>query len=61
MYIRKLIYITVPNQGPLFITKNYYHRIEITLVACMMLLEAKTTYFLSFFVSWFNTFRYCDF
>ena len=30
-------------------------------VACMMLLEAKTTYFLSFFVSWFNTFRYCDF
>lgn len=28
---------------------------------CMMLLEAKTTYFLSFFVSWFNTFRYCDF
>ena len=33
MYIRKLIYITVPNQDPLFITKNYYHRIEITLVA----------------------------
>ena len=32
MYIRKLIYITVPNQDPLFITKNYYHRIEITLV-----------------------------
>ena len=33
MYIRKLIYITVPNQDPLFITKNYYHRIEITLIA----------------------------
>ncbi|EDP12541.1 hypothetical protein CLOBOL_07295 [Enterocloster bolteae ATCC BAA-613] len=28
---------------------------------CMMLLEANTTYFLSFSVSWFNTFRYCDF
>ena len=33
----------------------------IIVISCMMLLEAKTTYFLSFFVSWFNTFRYCDF
>lgn len=40
-----------------FIKGNYF----CSIYSCMMLLEAKTTYFLSFFVSWFNTFRYCDF
>ena len=28
------------------------------ILTCMMFIEAKTTYFLSFFNLWFNTFRY---
>ena len=38
-----------------------FDHINGTCFSCMMLLEANTTYFLSFSVSWFNTFRYCDF